>query len=92
MTAGGSCDSGPGLLRTHLHLHRSACRQLVSNGSDGEEICAGFEPVPRKAVLTLGIAHDSDGHRRARPLGADEYPFHRGFVLRVHAACQGGWR
>ncbi len=62
-------------------LYRCRCRlERVADGTHGDVISTGREPVLRETVLPLRVGADRNHDGRARALGADHNAFHFSFL------------
>ena len=76
-------------LRGAARLYRCHCRlERVADGTHGDVISTGGEPVLRKTVLPLRVGADRNHDGRARALGADHDAFHFSFFRRGYGAGQ----
>src|SRR5262249_56165960 len=72
-------------LRGAARLYRCRCRlERAPDGTDGDVISPGGEPVLRKTVHPLSVGADRNHDGRARLLGADDHTFHLAFFRRSY--------
>src|SRR5262249_272048 len=79
-------------LRRATRLYRCGCPlERVPDGTDGNVISTGGEPVLRKTVLPLSVGAHRNHDGRARELGAHHNAFHFSFFRRGYDAGQRRW-
>src|SRR5436190_1740443 len=74
------------LFRLHARLGRRA--DVVTDGTDADDVFARFEAVFGKYIAALRVRGHADLHDRAGPLGGDDDTFHVAFGIRTYRASQ----